>query len=262
MKAIRTIVENPKYQEWVVMADYGEGGEIATCGIPQLFGDGTTIEALTEYWKTQGRVFNPTGLPIEIVDVELIVSKEKHLIFATPPEVNVQSENERKWIMKMLPSVQWDDKIYIDQYYVMHNGKPHRVRFNYENNIWYRTSSGKQERKLRNIEFIHKEKIGKGKNKEYHTECTYDQAKELIKTATKRTTKVRHIHKSDVKYEVDVFLNSIYPRGEFIMMEVEVEDIDQELFIPERIQEVMLEEVTGNDAYDNYKMAIDSGIAD
>lgn len=249
MKAIRTINSNPELVEWIQVL---EDGSIGTCATPMLFADTCTITALHDYWSNLGFTFNPLNLPIEVVVVELIVPADELLKMDT---VEVQDENERKWKMKMLPSVRWDDKIYIDQFYIIYNDKPHRVRFNYEYDQWYRTSSGKQERKLRSIEFIHKEKIGIGQNKEHHIECSYDRAKELIETATKRITKVRHIHKADAKYEVDVFLHSTYPRGGFIMMEVETAEIDQELFIPDRIQEVMLEEVTGNKDYDNWNLA-------
>ncbi len=253
MKAIRTINENKKFVEWVHIMD---DGSLATCAIPSLLGEYCTLEDLAVYYKKNLEFeFNPNGLAVEIVDVDLVVREDMSTAV-------IQDENERKWVMKMLPSVKWDDKIYIDQYYMMHDGRNHRVRFNYENDVWYRTTSGKQERKLRSIEFIHKEKVGKGKNKEHHTVCTYEQAKELIKNATKRITKVRHVHYDDVKYEVDVFLNSVHQRGGFIMMEVEVADLEQELFIPDRIREVMLEEVTGDEAYDNYKMAVDPGITD
>lgn len=77
MKAIRTIVENPKYREWVVMADYGRGGEIATSSVPQLFPDTCTLESMIEYWTTQGEVFNPTNIPIEMVDIEFVVKQDK-----------------------------------------------------------------------------------------------------------------------------------------------------------------------------------------
>lgn len=258
MKAIRTIHENPEYVEWVVLM---EDGSIATSGSPQLFADGCTLESMKDYWHGLGHVFNPTDLPIEVVTVEILVKEDQALI-QEMKEATIQIENERKWIMKMLPSVQWDDKIYIDQFYIMYNGKPHRVRFNYENNIWTRTTSGRQERKLRSIEFIHKEKVGPGQNKEHHIECTYERAKELIKMATKRITKVRHIHNADVKYEVDVMLNSKYPRGMFILMEAEIVNMDQEIFIPERIQEAIEREVTGDKEYDNFSLsiAIDPGI--
>ena len=162
----------------------------------------------------------------------------------------IVDEIERKWVMRSLPSVKWDDKIYIDQFYLMHYGKPHRIRFSYENDIWIRTSSGRQERKLRSTEFIHKEKVGKGENKEHHITVSYEEAQELAKKATRRVTKVRHVFHDDVKYEVDVFLNVT-----LVMMEAEVETMTQELFIPERIQPEILAEVTGQNGFDNYNIA-------
>lgn len=162
----------------------------------------------------------------------------------------VVDEIERKWVMRNLPFIKWDDKIYIDQFYLMYEGKPHRIRFSYENDIWIRTTSGRQERKLRSTEFIHKEKVGKGENKEHHIAVTYEEAMELSRLATRRCTKVRHVHHDDVKYEVDVFLNTT-----LVMMEAEVEIITQELFIPERIQSEILAEVTGIAGFDNFNLS-------
>ena len=76
MRAIRTVVDNHKYREWVVMADYGKPGEIATCSLPQIFGDGCNFEILESYYRQAGGEFNPTKLPIEMVDIEIVVKQD------------------------------------------------------------------------------------------------------------------------------------------------------------------------------------------
>ena len=128
---------------------------------------------------------------------------------------------------------------------MMYDGKPHRIRFSYENDIW----EG-HKRKLRSIELIHKEKIENGTNLEHHKSCSLEEANELVKLATKRIGKVRHIYTEDVKYEIDVFLNI-----SLIMMEAEVRSLEQELFIPERIMPEIITEVTGIPGFDNYNLS-------
>ena len=249
MKALRLINVKPELRHWISI----EGNVINEVKVPVLFEDDYPIKHFNFYDPLKMEFVN-----VEIVIPEDLSDNQNVLAIQDFGDSSTHVENERKWIMKSLPNLQWEDKIYIDQYYIMYDGKPHRVRFNYELNIWFRTSSGKNERKLRSVEFLHKEKIGKGQNIEHHINISYDEAKQLIKTASKRIVKVRYIYQEEHKFEIDVFLHSIYPRVGLTMMEVEIENIEQEIVFPFKIEELIKEEVTGLTNFDNYSLATEN----
>ena len=66
MKAIRRVDNH----EWVVIVD--DGG-IVTCACPQLLPDSSSITGLSEYYFSHGIKFNPYNVPIEMVEVEIVV---------------------------------------------------------------------------------------------------------------------------------------------------------------------------------------------
>ena len=147
--------------------------------------------------------------------------------------------------MSCMPNIEWHDVIYIIQYYVDIDGKPYRVRFSFD------CHDGVTKGKFRALEFIWKEKVGKGHNKEHHQDISLKEANELCHKAKARTLKIRYVHKADYKYEVDKFLEAT-----LIGMEVEVPSLDTFLFIPKKIEEEILTEVTGHPGFDNYNIAV------
>ena len=157
----------------------------------------------------------------------------------------IQDEIERKFIMRNMPNIEWHDVIYITQYYVDIDGKPHRIRFSYD--CLFEESKGK----FRALEFIWKEKVGKGHNKEHHKDISLKEAEALIKKATRCVNKIRFVHKADFKYEVDNFIDI-----HLVGMEVEVPSLDTFLSIPKKIEEEILTEVTGHPGFDNYNIAV------
>jgi uncharacterized protein (DUF1919 family) len=64
MKAIKTIDTN----EWCHIM---EDGTVATCSLPELFPDSSSLERMREYWEDLSRVFNPTNVSIKMVEVDV-----------------------------------------------------------------------------------------------------------------------------------------------------------------------------------------------
>lgn len=152
--------------------------------------------------------------------------------------------------MPDLPDDKWSNIIYIEQFYVEHDGKPCRLRYNYnaKDNLLFGIGIKGE---LISRELIWKEKVGKGHNKEHHMIVGKGQATKLRKKATRALEKVRWVYEYEgLKFEVDSFESAI-----LIKLEVEVPSLETEIKMPEFIQKEIICELTGVPGFDNYSIA-------
>lgn len=156
---------------------------------------------------------------------------------------NIQTEIERRWILKNVPTIKWDKVIDIKQFYIPSiNGMGNlRLRFNYDHN------SGE----LINYETIIKANIGYGTNTEQHQDISKGDAFELLDKAESMIKKTRHIYcNNGFKFEVDK-----YKTINLVMLEVELNDLNQEIIFPALISNKIIMEVTGVKEFSNYSLS-------
>lgn len=156
-----------------------------------------------------------------------------------------EQEIERKWLLKRIPLVDFDQVIHIQQYYVTIDGKPCRIRY----------SSNPDETEKVTTEVIHKENIGYGHNIEHHYSITREEADKIIDAIPIGDRiyvhKIRRVKYFDgYKIEVDEFYGVT-----LIMMEVEVPYIEFPIVFNELVQKEILMEVTGNENFNNFNFA-------
>lgn len=146
-------------------------------------------------------------------------------------------EIERKWVLKRVPSLKWDKVIYIYQYYT-EDGFRYRSERNTSTNI---TEYFK----------IKKTVIGHGTNEEELYSCSLEEFNEKVLNNKKFISKIRHVKNyKDYNLEVDMFTNI-----NLTLMEIELPTIDFLIKLPKEVEKVIIDEVTGNLAYNNKKLA-------
>lgn len=149
-------------------------------------------------------------------------------------------EIERRYILSGLPDENIKYIFEIVQYYLNSPDKDiHRIRSSKENSItkYYETF---------------KSKIDEMSCEEIETEIDEKKFNELKLKANKVISKKRYVYYyKNLKFEVDDFENGL------IICEVEIPNRDFEFSIPEGILENIVEEITGDYKYSNYKLAED-----
>lgn len=152
-------------------------------------------------------------------------------------------EIERRWLLSKSPH-------YLDncdyQAYVISQWYTPTGRFRY-----MRLRSDSDD----NAKYYHtvKTAISHGVSKEIEKEITYDEFKKVIHTATRSLSKTRYIlTENNLTYEIDY----IRTNGEYyIILEIELDDIDQEIHIPTFISNFIVREITGDKSLSNYNLA-------
>lgn len=146
-------------------------------------------------------------------------------------------EIERKWVLKRVPALKWDKVIYIYQYYT-EDGFRYRSERNTTTNI---TEYFK----------IKKTVIGHGTNEEELYPCSLEEFNEKVLNNKKFISKIRHVKNyKDYNLEVDMFTNI-----NLTLMEIELPTIDFPVKLPKEVEKVIIDEVTGNLAYNNRNLA-------
>lgn len=157
-------------------------------------------------------------------------------------------EIERKFLLKSLPLVPFDQSVEIDQYYLKNSS-----------GIWERartwiSSNGESK-------FIHtiKKSVSKGVNLEDEylmSELDYNSFKNrcLLGTSESRfIKKIRYIYNDGPLYwEVDVFSNDY----RLIIAEIEIPKKTYKITIPSYIKDVLLMEVTGFKQFNNRNLSL------
>lgn len=145
-------------------------------------------------------------------------------------------EIEKKFLLKNLPDMQFDEALEIEQFY----GPTGRLR---------KIVSSDGVSYIRTI----KKSVSKGVNEEFETEITKKQFDKEVKHYTRKLTKQRFIKKiGKLKWEFDYF-NEI----RLIMAEVEVptkKDLKM-VKVPKKVKLVLISDVTGNKDFSNFNIA-------
>lgn len=148
-------------------------------------------------------------------------------------------EIERRWVIKCLPDLKFDDLLHITQYYTPWG----RFRKSYNGSVftYYHTV---------------KKTISAGVNEEIEETISKDDYENAIKNATSIITKHRYKYKHDgLVYEFDgmFFKNDNVPT--FWVLEIELRHINQKIEMPENIKSVVIKEITGDKAFSNFTMS-------
>ncbi len=166
---------------------------------------------------------------------------------------NIQDEIERTWLMRKMPDMpddKWTDVIYIQQFYVEHEGRSCRLRYSYDAKGNALCDAGLQGRLLA-CELIWKERVGVGHNKEHHLSIGENEAEELKHKATRAIDKVRWVYEyNGLRFEIDCFESAV-----LVKLEVEVPTMDTIVIMPEFIEKNIICELTGVPGFDNYHIA-------
>jgi len=154
-------------------------------------------------------------------------------------ETNIKNEIERKWILRNSPWLKNhpDFSCVILQFY-MEDGWRYRMSID---NLSY------------NKEFFKTKKTpnGLGSNIEEEYNITEEEYQEAYKSKKKQITKSRYVYlQNGLKWEVDDFSDM-----KLVTMEVELNSIDQEIVIPDFLQELIIMEVTGIKEFNNSNLS-------
>lgn len=158
-------------------------------------------------------------------------------------------EIERKFILKNLPYFNEEERknveqLGIGQTYLVIDDTPTRFRKTchyFDNKIVYHQCI--------------KKSIGHGTYEEIETEVTEEVYKMSLNQRDRYLTKTRHVYKANgLKWEIDD-----YHGIQLVTLEVELDDINQEIEIPEVIKEQIICEVTGMKGFTNYNIAEENG---
>ncbi len=153
----------------------------------------------------------------------------------------VQTEIERRFLLRNRPQLNWNMIYDITQYYININGVIHRLRITSERGSCDPT-----------YEFLHKEFVSKGHFKEHIVDLDPKDIPDLIHAAHKALDKSRFVYLANgLKYEVDE------PKGiNLTLLEVELHSINAVIAFPKEISNVMIADVTGINELSNYNLAI------
>lgn len=150
-----------------------------------------------------------------------------------------KKETERKFILRNVPDLKFSESIFIVQDYIR-DSEDKFIRLRESRKMNEDGSIG-----LDSIyELIWKESISSGENIEHDltVDGNIDPKKffELRNSSERRIEKIRNVYElNNVKYEIDKF---IYIN--LVMLEIEVDKISDEIFIPEEIEKQIICEVT------------------
>jgi CYTH domain-containing protein len=158
-------------------------------------------------------------------------------------ENNVIVEMERKFLLKGVPRLD-GKKISISQFYM--DGIRYRKTYDYNT-------------EKSTYEHIKKVKVSKGVNHEIDvTEITrdeYDKFYYIFKTKPKNEQRLIVKRRLIIEFENKKFEIDMFYFQSLILLEVEGVTVDEAINFPPEIKKLILMEVTGNPAFDNYSLA-------
>lgn len=148
------------------------------------------------------------------------------------------TEIERRWLLKDVPSLPYQKKVDIVQFYTDES-------FRYRREISIQDGSSEYYK-------IRKTSVGYGRNEEELFSCSSGEFLKELANSKRIIHKLRHVYTKDgINFEVD-FIH--HPR--LIILEVELQDIDQPMEIPQEIQELVILEITGMKEFSNYNLCV------
>jgi CYTH domain-containing protein len=163
----------------------------------------------------------------------------------------VNYEIERKFLLKKLPNIEYDEVVYMKQYYLKTGeGYSDRIRrLESKEGIFYQRTK--------------KKRTGSRINQEKEKEISVEKFNKLKKKAISKIEKFRHIkYDGEYKWEIDIFKNLDLVIGE-IEIVVEGEDNLTEITnkinsfpLPEFIIENLIMEVSDFKPFSNKRLAI------
>jgi CYTH domain-containing protein len=155
-------------------------------------------------------------------------------------------EIERKFLLKNVPkfNLKKITKLIIHQIYVDVDGRSVRFRMtedmNASNRIYHQCE---------------KEVISHGVFEEIENEVDKSLFDEMLKKDHSYIIKTRYVHEENgLKWEIDK-----YHDVRLVTLEVELDDIEQDIVIPEIIEDQMIVEVTGQKVFSNYNLSVKEG---
>lgn len=153
-------------------------------------------------------------------------------------------EIERRWLLKDIPKLGHDTTHdSIAQYYVEENGK--KVR--YRHVIRWSPKEEEGEKFFKTT----KKKLGHGEWEEDEVELTMEEFKSSVTNGAPKVVKSRYyLEHSGLVWELDYFLNM-----NLMIVEVELDDINQDIEIPEVFKKNIIMEITGIDEFQNSSLA-------
>jgi CYTH domain-containing protein len=151
----------------------------------------------------------------------------------------VEIETERRWLLKRMP-FRGDLTSYITQHYVL------------EGDIWVRYRKQVKSGDTLYFKTIKTPTDVDGALLEDENEITSEEYYAIQEGETKKINKFRHYYSHEgLTWEIDEFCNV-----HLIIVEVELDDINQDINIPQEIQDVIICEVTGDKSFSNGSLAI------
>lgn len=158
-------------------------------------------------------------------------------------------EIERKFLLKNVPAFKRSEieKILIHQIYVEINGKV--VRFRMSESLDFDGEELELERKY--VKCI-KNPISTGVFEEIENDITQEAFRDMCHEDHSYIIKTRYVYEhSGLKWEVDE-----YHDIKMVTLEVELDDINQEIIIPEIIEKEVICEVTGQRVFSNFNLSV------
>lgn len=157
-------------------------------------------------------------------------------------EYITEVECERRFLLKMVPHIEFDEILSMNQHYLTekNSNKLERVRIIDNHNI-------------DETKFIHtiKEPISKMSVNESEKEITDLEYFELRKKSLREIGKVRYIKKFDnLKWEIDEFRNI-----NLVIAEIEIPNEEYDLILPDYIKNNLIIEITGLKEFNNSNLA-------
>lgn len=151
-------------------------------------------------------------------------------------------EIERRWIIKRLPIVKFDETLAIIQYYTPTG------RYRVSCDVYTEISK---------YHHTVKKTVSHGVNEEDEREITKEEFTDAIKTATSKIIKSRRKYNCDgLVYEFDgLILDPIEEDPTLYIMEIELNDINQNINMPYSIKELIIKEITGDKAFSNLQLS-------
>ena len=161
-------------------------------------------------------------------------------------------EIERRFLLRELPNVRYEQVMDIEQCYLDIDGKEYRIR-EARDREFFDMKPGVD------YDLTHKKYVSEGVFEEDIQIIRMSQYKDFRTNATHYIEKVRYIH-SDffrLKWEIDqIYINSARDHKSFLWIaEIELEDIKQEIKIPFEIQNKIIMEITGIKELSNRALA-------
>lgn len=160
--------------------------------------------------------------------------------------MNNNLEIERKFLLKNIPKFKMNEikKYSIHQIYVDIDGKIHRFRMSkhFNNNS------------TDEMHYVHcvKTPISHGVFEEIESKITPEEFINMTQKDHTYIVKTRYVYEyGGLKWEVDE-----YHDIKLVTLEVELSDINQEIIIPEIIENMIIVEITGQKAFSNQNLSI------